>query len=145
MNEEIDSETLVYLVVLEKAPLGIRDVQKFVGFSSPSTAIYHLERLASQGLIYKDRDGKYHVAKYLKKGILRSFVLLGGHLVPKSLVYAIMLSIIEFIVLHLSNFRLEMLLSLIPAFLAALIFWYEAYDLVRYKRHLFKKRSNFRT
>jgi hypothetical protein len=145
MGEKIDSETLVYWIVLEKGPVGIRDAQKFVGFDSPSTALYHLERLEHQGLIYKDSYGKYHVAKYVKKGMLRFFVLLGRHLVPRSLVYAITLSIIELIVLSLLNLRVEMLLSLIPAFVAALIFWYEAFDLMRYKKRLFKRCSNLRT
>lgn len=142
---EIDSELLVYWIVLEKAPVGIRDVQRFVGFGSPSTALYHLERLTGQGMIRKDRDGRYYAAKFVKKGILRSFVRLAGHLLPKSLVYAIALSFVTFIVLYFSNFRVEMLLALIPAFLAAFIFWYEVYDLITYKKRLFKRRSNSRT
>jgi len=145
MSEKIDSELLVYWIVLEKAPVGLRDVQRFVGFGSPSTALYHLERLTSQGLIHKDTDGRYFVTKFVKKGILRSFVLLRGHLLPKSLVYAISLSLVESAVFYLTNLRVEMLLALIPALLATLIFWYETYDLITYKKRLFKGRSNLRT
>lgn len=135
----------VYWIVLEKAPVGIRDVQRLVGFSSPSTALYHLERLTSQGLICKKQDGKYYVAKYLKRGLLRSFVLLGSRLIPKSLIYAIVLSIVDFVMFYFSNLRLEMLLALTPALIAALIFWYETCDLMRYKRRMFQRCSNSRT
>ncbi len=142
MNENVDSETLVYWVVLEKAPVGIREVQRSIGFGSPSTAFYHLERLTTQGLVRKDRDGKYCIAKFNKRGILRAYILLGRRLIPKSLVYAVALSITVLFILFLSSFRLELLLTLIPALLATVIFWYETYDLIAYKKRLFKRRSN---
>jgi DNA-binding transcriptional ArsR family regulator len=145
MNEKIDSELAVYWIVLEKAPVGLRDVQRLVGFSSPSSALYHLDRLTNQGLISKDQEGRYRVAKYIKRGLLNSFILLGRHLVPKSLVYALLLSIVDFAIFYFSNLRSEMLLALTPALLATLIFWYETYDLTRYKRRIFERRSNSRT
>jgi hypothetical protein len=76
---------------------------------------------------------------------LRSFVLLGKHLIPKSLIYALALSITDFTILYILNFTLEILLSLLPALLATCLFWYEAFDLIIYKRRLFRRRSNFRT
>lgn len=145
MRGQADSELLVYWIVLEKGPIGIRDIQRKVGFGSPSTAIYHLERLKSEGLIHKDADGKYRAIKQTRTGILRFYILFAGRLLPKSLIYAIVLLVAELILLGLSDFKFEIALSLIPAFIATLLFWYEAFDLLKFKRELFRKRSKFRT
>ena len=45
--------------------------------------------------------------------------------------------------LHLASYRFEILLALIPALLAVVVFWYETFDLFRYKRDLFRKRSSY--
>jgi DNA-binding transcriptional ArsR family regulator len=133
---------LVYWLVLEKGPVGLRDVQRLVGFSSPSTAVYHLERLKARGLVDKNIEGRYHAVKSKKTGVFRFYVLIGRRLLPKSLIYGIVLSIVGVAALHLAKYQYEIALALIPAFLAAIIFWYETFDLFRYKRDLFKKRSN---
>ena len=143
MREQTSSEMLVYWLVLEKGPVGLRDVQRLIGFSSPSTAVYHLERLKTRGLVDRNIEGKYHAVKSKKPGVLRFYVLIGRRLVPKSLIYGIVLSIIGVVALHLAKYRSEIALALIPAFLAATIFWYETLDLLRYKRDLFKRRSSF--
>lgn len=124
--------------------MGLRDVQRIVGFSSPSTAVYHLDRLKARGLVDKNVEGRYYAVKSRKLGVLRFFVLVGGRLVPKSLIYGIVLLIVGVVALHLAGYRFEILLALIPAFLAAAVFWYETFDLFRYKRDLFRKCSNFR-
>jgi hypothetical protein len=129
---------------LEKGPIGIREVQKSMGFSSPSTAVYHLERLKSRGMVDKNANGSYYAVKSSRPGVLRFYALFGRRLLPRSLIYSILLPIVELVVLHLSNYRLEITLALIPAFFATLIFWYETFDLLRFKKDLFKKRSNFR-
>ena len=144
MREQTGSELLVYWVVMEKGPVGLRDVQKLVGFGSPSTAVYHLDRLKTRGLVDKNVEGKYYAVTSRKLGVLRFYVLVGGRLVPKSLIYGIVLSIVGVVALHLASCRFEIVLALIPAFLAAGVFWYETFDLFRYKRDLFRKRSNFR-
>ena len=142
LREQTGSELLVYWVVLEKGPVGLRDVQKLVGFSSASTAIYHLDRLKTRGLVDKNVEGKYYAVTSSRSGILRFYVLIGRRLMPKSLIYGIVLSIVGVLALHLASYRFEIMLALIPAFLAAIVFWYEAFDLLRYKRNLFRKRSN---
>lgn len=124
--------------------MGLRNVQRLVGFSSPSTAIYHLDRLKTRGLVDKNVEGKYYAVTSSRPGILRFYVLIGGRLMPKSLIYGIVLSIAGVLALHLASYRLEITLALIPAFLAAIVFWYESFDLFRYKRDLFRKRSNSR-
>jgi DNA-binding transcriptional ArsR family regulator len=124
--------------------VGLRDVQRLVGFSSPSTAVYHLDRLKSRGLVDKNVEGKYYVVSSRRPGILRFYVLVGKRLVPRSLIYGVLLLLVAVLALHLASYRFEILLALIPAFLAAAVFWYETFDLFRFKRDLFRRRSNFR-
>lgn len=124
--------------------MGLRDVQRLVGFSSPSTAVYHLDRLKSRGLVDKNVEGKYYVVSSRRPGILRFYVLVGKRLVPRSLIYGVLLLLVAVLALHLASYRFEILLALIPAFLAAAVFWYETFDLFRFKRDLFRRRSNFR-
>ena len=124
--------------------MGLRDVQRIVGYSSPSTAVYHLDRLKARGLVDKNVEGKYYVVSSRRPGILRFYVLIGGRLVPRSLIYGIVLSLVGVAALHLAGYRFEILLALVPAFLAAAVFWYETFDLFRYKRDLFRRRSNSR-
>lgn len=74
----------VYLyLLLENRPLGVRELQRRMGFSSPSTARHHLERLASMGLVEKTREG--YRAKPPRRGLLRIFIVTRGRLVPVSL------------------------------------------------------------
>ena len=123
--------------------MGLRDVQRFVGFSSPSTAVYHLDRLKTRGLVDKNVEGKYYAVRSSRPGVLRFSGPVGGRLVPKSLIYGVVLSLVCVVALHLASYRFEIVLALIPAFLATAVFGYETFDLFRYKRELFRKRSNF--
>ncbi|MGI0092270.1 MAG: winged helix-turn-helix domain-containing protein [Nitrososphaerales archaeon] len=51
-------------------PLGIRDVQKGLGLSSPSVAQYHIRKLLQAGLV-KEEDGGYVVDKSVFENVIR--------------------------------------------------------------------------
>ncbi len=51
-------EVFLYVVKAGK-PVGVRDVQRGLGFSSPSIAHHHLEKLHSLGVLQKDDKGSY--------------------------------------------------------------------------------------
>lgn len=75
----------VYLELLvSDEPLGVREVQRRLGFKSPSTAKHHLDRLVRLGLAEKTPEGKY-VAKQLGKGFLSAYIVVSGRLVPRLL------------------------------------------------------------
>ncbi|MET1101313.1 MAG: LexA family transcriptional regulator [Pyrodictiaceae archaeon] len=77
----------VYLFMLRaKRPLGVRELQRRLGFKSPSTAKHHLERLVLLGLAEKKGNG--YVARR-PRGILAAYIVLAGRLVPRSLVTAV--------------------------------------------------------
>lgn len=96
MNEEkIESElrgkTLrVYWYLLEhiaEAGVGVREVQRALGFSSPTLAAYHLEKLAELGLLEK-KLGEYYLVREVRVGVLKQFVKISSIMLPRQLFYA---------------------------------------------------------
>lgn len=72
----------VYLVMVRLGrPVGVRELQRLMGFKSPSTAKHHLSRLAEMGLVVKDRDGNYR-AVYKGELLPLLFTRLMGRLIP---------------------------------------------------------------
>lgn len=67
---------------------GIRELQRTLRLSSPSTALYHLEKLRRLGLVEKAPDGEYTLAEEVKVGTLRQFVRFGRLILPRYLFYA---------------------------------------------------------
>ena len=72
----------VYLYVLAKGDyVGVRELQRAMGFKSPSTARHHLDRLVELGLLEKDSRG-YRARP--PRGLLAEFRLIRGRLLPKT-------------------------------------------------------------
>jgi DNA-binding transcriptional ArsR family regulator len=67
-------------------PVGIREVQRALNLSSPTLALYHMNKLEEAGLIKKELDG--YVADRI---ILENLVRLRRILIPRNLFYAIFL------------------------------------------------------
>ena len=73
----------VYLYLYRKKGwAGVREVQRALGFRSPSTAKHHLDRLVELGLAEKSTDG-YRARP--PRGLLSLYTSLRGSLVPKTL------------------------------------------------------------
>lgn len=78
----------VYKVVLRSdKPIGIREVQRALNLSSPTLALYHVNKLEEAGLIKKELNG--YVADRV---ILENLVRLRRILIPRNLFYAIFLA-----------------------------------------------------
>lgn len=76
----------VYLYLLTKDDYtGVREVQRALGFKSPSTARHHLERLTELGLAVKSSRGYRALPP---KGVLREVVIVKGRLLPRNLFLA---------------------------------------------------------
>ena len=75
----------VYALLLTKGKMGVRDVQRSLGFSSPSLALHHLTKLAELSLVEKDPHGEYSVIKTVRVGSLSLFVRIGKVLLPRFL------------------------------------------------------------
>ena len=80
----------VYVYLLRRGrPVGVRELQRALRFSSPSVAHHHLEKLKDMGIVARDESGRYRASEKVDVGILRMFILLGGRLVPRLLFYAV--------------------------------------------------------
>lgn len=53
-----------------RTPLGIRDIQRALGLSSPSVVQYHLRKLIEMGLVRED-EGGYVVDKVILENVIR--------------------------------------------------------------------------
>jgi hypothetical protein len=83
----------VYLCILtSSAPIGVREIWRALGLSSPSLAQYHVNKLMDLKLIENTVDGKYVTNDEERLEALRSFLMLRGMLIPRMVVYAALLS-----------------------------------------------------
>jgi len=141
-KEDVDiglkkSEIAVYWVVFEKGPLGPREVQRFTNFTSPSKALYHLEKLKDMGILKKNSLGKYYVVKRVNSGILRFYLPVRNRLIPRALIYAVLVTLLNVILLLIFHGSVS-LIFFTPSLLAVIIFWYETFDLWKMKKELLK-------
>ncbi|MGH9992438.1 MAG: hypothetical protein ACREBU_17090 [Nitrososphaera sp.] len=85
VEDQLKGKTLqVYMyMVRKKDPVGVREVQRDLGFSSPSVANYHIDKLVELALIRQDEYGRYFVVQKVQVGVLQAFVNIGGLAVPR--------------------------------------------------------------
>jgi len=79
----------VYVFLLRVGEASVRDAYRGCGLSSPSLALYHLEKLERLKVVRKDEHGVYH-AVARKFGVLRFFHKTGTWLLPRSFFYMIL-------------------------------------------------------
>jgi hypothetical protein len=82
---------MIYFVLLNKKAIGVRELQRHLGLSSPSVAKYHLEKLVDLHLV-ENRKGIYHLDRKADLPLLTSWVLIGKILIPKVIFAAIFFS-----------------------------------------------------
>ena len=75
----------VYALLLTQGQMGVRDIQRALGFSSPSLALHHLTKLSELNLVKKDESGNYSISKIVRVGSLSLFIKLGTRLLPRFL------------------------------------------------------------
>ncbi len=74
----------IYLLTRSGEPVGVRELQRALGFKSPSTAKHHLDRLVELGLAKKIPGGEY-VATPVKGSIFSLFLRFYGKFIPRIL------------------------------------------------------------
>lgn len=83
----------VYWYLFKTAkPVGVRETQRALSMSSPSTALYHLEKLRELGVTEKDEMGQYSLKEQVQVGTLKMFLKVGRLILPRYLFYAIFLT-----------------------------------------------------
>ena len=113
-------------------PLGVRELQRALRFSSPSVAHHHLEKLKDMKLVSRDERGRYMVVEKVDIGILKLFVMIGGKLVPRMLFYAVFLTALLTLYLIRSFPSSDLHAIAIGAF-SSIFFWIETVRLWRHK------------
>ena len=83
----------VYALLLQRGEMGVRDVQRALGFSSPSLALHHLKKLSELDLVSKDVDGVYSVKRTVRVGSLSLFIKFGTRLLPRFLFLGTLFSV----------------------------------------------------
>jgi hypothetical protein len=135
IEAELKGKTLlVYMHILKagKETVGVREVQRALGFSSPSVAAYHFQKLQDLGLI-ENAYGDYRLIKEVKVGVLRSFVSLGGVMLPKFLFYAVLVTsmLVTFLIQFPPAPTRDYITTLVMGLIPAAIFWYETVKIWR--------------
>ncbi len=129
LDYELRGKTLtVYLYLLKHGKAaGVREVQKGLGFSSPSVAFHHLDKLVSLGVVEKDEYDRYVLAKKVSTGVLQSFVSIAGFTLPRLGFYAAFFTTIAaaYVLFNAQRGTLD-LYALIGTVGGAAVFWYEA-------------------
>lgn len=126
---ELKGNTLrVYWYVLNASGkvVGVREVQRALGFSSPTLALYHLDKLKDLGLVGKE-SGEYRLVKEVKVDVLKQFMRVGKVFVPRFALYAVLftaLTIYYVIQLHFTD--ITALLGLFFGAGGSAIFWFES-------------------
>jgi hypothetical protein len=137
IESELKGKTLLVYMHMLKAgqeTVGVREVQRALGFSSPSVAAYHIQKLQDLGLI-ENIYGDYRLIKEVKVGVLRSFVSVGGVMLPRFLFYAVLVT--SMLVTFLASFPFvpsrEYITTLVMGLVPAVVLWYETVKIWREK------------
>ncbi len=94
-GEDLKGNTLrVYTYLFKVRRSGIREAQRSLGFKSASLAQYHLDKLVDLGLASKDEMGNYILAKEVKIEALEQFLKIGTYIIPRFILYSMMLTIL---------------------------------------------------
>ena len=122
----------MYLHLLAHGPCELRDVQRALGFSTPSLASYHINRLIEAGYAAQNSTGQYYSVKDASGEILEGYTRIGAILVPQLTFFAILFTAL------IAYFGLESLTNpnySLPLVVASLglvaVTWYETVRLWR--------------
>lgn len=133
---ELKGNTLrVYWALLNSKDgvVGVRELQRKLGFSSPALASYHLNRLAEMKLVEKER-GDYRLIREVRVGVLKQFIKLGTFLLPRYVLYSTMFTtLLIFLITQIRELNFYSSFALIFGLLSSLVSWYETIRVWRQK------------
>ncbi len=137
IESELKGKTLlVYMHILKakESTVGVRAVQRALGFSSPSVSSYHLNKLKDLGLVESIR-GDYTLIREIRVGVLKQFVSVGGVMLPRYLFYAVLVTTMLATFLLQNPFvpTEQYITTVIFGLVPLVILWYETYRLWRDK------------
>lgn len=136
VERELKGKTLqVYVYMLKKKePVGVREIQRDLNFSSPSVANYHIEKLVSLNVVSQDEYGRYFLSQKAQISVLESFVNVGGRTIPRMSFFAAFFTtlLVAYVVLNLHSINIH---AVGFAIAGAAAFWFETVRV--WRRRLF--------
>ena len=126
---------LVYWYMLRRPDFkaGVREIQRSLGFSSPSIALHHLNKLMDLGLAKKTKTGEYVLVQEVKVGMLRFFARIGRFLIPRYLFYSVFFTtaLVLYILLYAQTLCIHNFFALVFGGFASTILWIETFRIMR--------------
>jgi DNA-binding transcriptional ArsR family regulator len=123
----------VYMYLLLKKrdePVGVRELQRDLEFSSPTLAKYHLQRLVDLGLVKQNEDGGYSLLREVKVDIVEPFLTVGSLLIPRLFAYAVTISILfaylVFVAIPSGNIPFIEYFAVVTSAAGLVSLWYES-------------------
>lgn len=122
-----------YFVRHNDRTVGVREVQRALGLSSPSVASHHLEKLRALKLLGKTQSGEYYVFREVKVGFLKLFTRLGRLMLPRYIFYAVLVTTMlgVYVALYPQTFTIHNLMALSFGLIVSIIFWYETVRIMK--------------
>jgi DNA-binding transcriptional ArsR family regulator len=124
---EVKGNTLrVYLFLLRSGTSELREVQRSLGFSTPSLASYHLGKLVEAGYVTQDEHGRYMVIWDATKDLLEGYIRIGTVVFPRLFFFSVLFTpVIAFmtVMTYLDTAYFPFLATSSIALVGA--FWYE--------------------
>lgn len=136
VERELRGKTLqVYVYMLKRRePVGVRELQRDLSFSSPSVANYHIEKLMDLNLVSQDEYGRYYLHQKAQISVLESFVNVGGRTIPRMCFFAAFFTtlLVAYVTLNATSLNIH---ALGFALAGAAAFWFETVRV--WKRRVF--------
>ena len=138
IESQLKGKTLLvywYMLGSPSSTVGVREIQRSLGFSSPSVAAHHLDKLLSLELVEKTKTGEYFLVQEVRVGLLRFFTRLGRFLVPRYLFYSVWLStmLVFYVAFYGLTGSIHNVAALIFGFTSCFVLWFETVRLWREK------------
>jgi hypothetical protein len=116
---------IVYrFIISQSKPVGVREIQRKLKFSSPSLAHYHIDKLKEEGLV-KEEAGGYIADKV----VLKTLVRFQDRLIPRFFFYFLFFTlgaVVELTILLPQVITREYLVAVVFTLAAAIAFGVEA-------------------
>ncbi|MFW9909754.1 MAG: hypothetical protein ACFFEF_14375 [Candidatus Thorarchaeota archaeon] len=139
IDPELKGNTLrVYWYMIQQgSSVGVREVQRALGMSSPSVASHHLGKLVDLELVEKNSDNSYNLKRLVKVGVLRNFIGIRGVLLPRYTFVAFFFSMFTLAYIILAGFTpigiFDRFIAIAIGLVGALFGWFETYRLWKLK------------
>ena len=77
----------LYWFLLTHEPMGIREIQKALNITSPSSVAFQINKLVKNGIVSKTENDKYYIKEEIKSGILSFYFRFGYRMIPRFSIY----------------------------------------------------------